>query len=214
MCTFDYETLKMKKCTKCNIKKPETKELFYVDNSKSCGFHPRCKECTKDYMLKTREHRLKVKKKYRENNKKKIQEYAKPYHKKYREENKEKIRNNSRNWKKHKNKTDPIFKIKNSIGRNLRLALKRKNYTKRSRTYKVLGISYKGLYDHLCSTFEENYGIGRQFIPWDEVHIDHIIPQSTANTEKDIYKLNHYTNLQLLFAEDNLDKSNKLEWSL
>ena len=44
-------------------------------------------------------------------------------------------------------------------------------------------------------------------------HIDHIIPLSTAITEEDVIRLCHYTNLQPLWAEDNLKKSNKLDWS-
>jgi hypothetical protein len=42
-----------------------------------------------------------------------------------------------------------------------------------------------------------------------EWHIDHIKPLATAKTEKDVYELNHYTNLQPLWAKDNLSKGAK-----
>jgi hypothetical protein len=43
-----------------------------------------------------------------------------------------------------------------------------------------------------------------------EWHIDHIVPLSSAKTEDEVYGLCHYTNLQPLWAKDNLQKSNKL----
>ena len=68
------------------------------------------------------------------------------------------------------------------------------------------------LYIYLRETFKNNYGYDWNGI--EKVHIDHIIPLSVAKTEKDVMKLCHYTNLQLLKAKDNLHKYNKLDWEL
>ena len=49
----------------------------------------------------------------------------------------------------------------------------------------------------------DNYG----FDGW---HIDHIVPLATAKTEEQVAKLNHYTNIQPLWAKDNLSKGAKI----
>jgi len=62
------------------------------------------------------------------------------------------------------------------------------------------------LKEHLEKQFDEN-------MTWDnygEWHIDHIIPLSSANTEEEMYKLCHYTNLQPLWAIDNIIKANTI----
>jgi hypothetical protein len=63
----------------------------------------------------------------------------------------------------------------------------------------ILGCDFKGLQHYLENKFTdgmnwENYG------KW---HVDHIIPLASAKTEDEIYQLNHYTNLQPLWALDN-----------
>jgi hypothetical protein len=79
---------------------------------------------------------------------------------------------------------------------------------KKNKTFDIVGCAPNYLREHIEKQFLEgmnweNYG----FYGW---HIDHIIPLSSAITEEDIYKLCHYTNLQPLWAKDNLTKNNKL----
>jgi hypothetical protein len=83
-----------------------------------------------------------------------------------------------------------------------------KNNSKRGRTIELIGIDIVGLKNYLETKFTdgmtwENYGL----YGW---HIDHIIPLSSAKNEDEFTKLCHYTNLQPLWAEDNLKKSNKV----
>jgi len=64
-----------------------------------------------------------------------------------------------------------------------------------------------------CSKEELKWHLEKQFKPgmtWDNYgkwHVDHIIPLYTAKTEQEVYKLYHYTNLQPLWAEENLRKN-------
>ena len=43
-------------------------------------------------------------------------------------------------------------------------------------------------------------------------NIDHIIPISSAKTREEIYKLNHFSNLQPLCSKKNQDKKDKLNY--
>ena len=78
-----------------------------------------------------------------------------------------------------------------------------------------MGCTYEIFKLYLESKFEPwmnwgNYGLynGEKNFGWD---IDHIIPMSTANTEGEIIKLNHYTNLQPMCSKTNRDiKRNKI----
>lgn len=74
----------------------------------------------------------------------------------------------------------------------VRIFVKKSNINKKHNTHEIIGCSWVELQEHL----ENNpYGfkIGQKGID-----LDHIIPLSTCETEEDLIKLNHYTNLQLL----------------
>jgi len=84
--------------------------------------------------------------------------------------------------------------------------IKSKKIHKDNKTLDLVGLSLNELKEHLQSQFKEdmsweNYG------SW---HIDHIIPLSSAKNIEEINKLCHYSNLQPLWASENLSKGNKI----
>ena len=94
---------------------------------------------------------------------------------------------------------------------NMRSRLKRwtTNLGSRDRMEEIVGCTKEQLRSHIEKQFKpgmtwENY----ERYGW---HLDHIIPLSKfdPNNFDDIKKANHYTNLQPLWAEENLKKSDK-----
>ena len=79
--------------------------------------------------------------------------------------------------------------------------------SKKNKTFDIVGCSPEFLKQHLEKQFTE--GMSWELLG-QHIHIDHIIPLSSAKTEDELYKLCHYENLQPLWAEDNLKKSNKI----
>lgn len=143
---------------------------------------------------------------YYKNNLNKI----KKIQKEYREENKEVLRIKGRESSKmyhNKNKNNPLYIIKKVCRGQLRAALNKQNYIKTQRTEEILGISFEDFKLYIESKFEdwmswENHGKFNSELNygWD---IDHIIPLDSADTEEELLKLNHYTNLQPLCSYTN-----------
>lgn len=107
-------------------------------------------------------------------------------------------------------KTDDLFRFKTVLRNRLRLGFKARGLSKERRTIEYLGMSYPELRVYIESKFLigmtwENYGIGKG--KW---NLDHILPLSLAKTQEDLLKLCHYSNLQPLWAIDNLLKNNKV----
>lgn len=217
--------MEVKLCKKCN-KEKSTNDFRENRNH--------CRECERKYAEEYRKkyHKLTLEstKKWRKNNKDKIKKYnkenrkkynyeiteerklySKNYMKKWRRENKEHIKEYKRK-EYHKNKDNELYKFKIQIRNLISISFEKKGYKKGSKTEKILGCNYETFINHLLETYKKNYGVEWDKI--DSVHIDHIKPLSLAQTENDIIELNHYTNLQLLKAKDNLKKSNKLDWRL
>ena len=79
-------------------------------------------------------------------------------------------------------------------------------------TEKILCCTCEELEQHLINSFTNNYSIEFKDEYRKMLEIDHIIPLATVKTEEDVYKLNHYANLQWLKKSHNRDKRAKLDY--
>lgn len=217
--------MQTKICIKCN--KEKNAQEFRKRRNK-------CKECerieAKEYRIKNKQIISEKAKKWREKNKERIKEYNKANRYKYKgeptEKRKEYLKNYMKKWriknKEHikeykiesyyKNKDDTLYKFKIQIRNLIYICFKKKGYKKNTKTENILCCDYNTFIEHLLKTFKNNYGY--EWNNKEPVHIDHIIPLSSAKTEEDVIKLCHYTNLQLLKEKDNLQKGNKIDWRL
>jgi hypothetical protein len=167
----------------------------------------------KQYKQKNKENITEQRKQYRKENKEYINKYGKQYYeknkgkiKKWHEENKEKRNEYARKYNKQRKQTDSLFKLRNNIGSLICHSMKNKGYTKRSKTFEILGCSYEEFKLHIEKQFKD----GMSWENTGQWHYDHIYPVSLAKDEEELIKLNHYTNFQPLWAIDNLKKGNKI----
>jgi hypothetical protein len=167
--------------------------------------HQRVVDLFKEYNKKYRDKNKD--KKYKLTEKQKLKKKA--YTKKWLEENKEIVKIQKNKYKTEKIKNDVLFSLKHNINTSILYHLRSCGYSKKSRTHEIIGCSFEDFKIYLESKFEnwmtwENRGMynGEFNYGWD---IDHIIPISSALTEEDIIRLNHYTNLQPLCSKINRD---------
>ena len=99
-----------------------------------------------------------------------------------------------------------LFKFKGDLRSRISQDIKSKGYTKKSKTELILGADWLTVKKH----FERQFTKGMTWDNQGKWHIDHIVPLASAKTEEEVIKLNHYTNLQPLWAEDNLKKSDTI----
>jgi len=176
-----------KVCTKCS------KNLVLTDfckgNNKD-GLYCRCKQCMK------KSHRQ-----YYIKNKDKIDKQHRDYYKNNKEISKLRSIKNAKN----RRKVDIDFKLRNYLRTRIWNALKMN--IKSNSTTKLLGCSIEFLKYYLTKQFKP----GMSWSNYGKWHIDHIRPCCTFDLSKpeEQRKCFHYTNLQPLWAFDNLSKSKK-----
>ena len=126
------------------------------------------------------------------------------YQQKYYEANKERIRSYNTKWQRQRYQSDLEYKLKDNLRARLRLALK--NNSRTGSAVKDLGCSINEFKEYLESKFQP--GMTWDNHQLDGWHIDHIIPLLAFDLSdpKQFKKACHYTNLQPLWAKDNLSK--------
>ena len=171
------------------------------------------KEYRKEYYQANKERTKEKYKEYRQDNKERIKEYHKEYRqdnkekiKEYRQDNKERTNEQKKERVRERRKTEPLFKMKCNLRGRTWKAFKNKGYSKTSRTREMLGVDWEVAKAHI----ERQFTKGMNWDNYGEWHIDHIIPLASANNKEELMKLCHYSNLQPLWAEDNLSKNDKI----
>lgn len=110
---------------------------------------------------------------------------------------------NQYEYKKNQLKTDPLAKLRKNLRVRLYTALTQKQWSKKGKLKDYLGCSIEDLKKHLESQFQPN-------MTWNNYGDWHIVPLASAKDELETLKLCHHTNLQPLWAKDNLTKGDTL----
>jgi hypothetical protein len=120
------------------------------------------------------------------------------------------FRKNNPNWHndytRERRKTDTLFDLTLRIRDRTRKAFLNQGFKKHSKTADMIGCSWEFLQEHI----EQQFVDGMNWVNRSAWHIDHIVPLASAETEERLIELCHYTNLQPLWAQDNLSKGSKV----
>jgi hypothetical protein len=216
----------MKICNKCR----QNKELkdFNIKKASKDGYGSTCRSCVKEYndsydftkynqinkekiskrqtqyYIDNKEQILIKTKNYFNNNKDKHQKKVKEWY----VNNKEQHLIKTKLYIKNRLKTDPVFKLKETLRRRLYSLLIKNQIPKTYSASNLLGCTVQECKHHIELNFKEGMSWDNHGSYWE---IDHIKPCSSFNLtdieqQKQCF---HYTNLQPLTISENRSKYNK-----
>jgi hypothetical protein len=145
--------------------------------------------------------------KYRKKNREKINQKIREWYYK----NKDRVRANQRIYEREGAYRNSLhFKIKDGMRKRILEVLKRDGGKKTQRTMKLIGCTVEELKQHIEKQFKPGMSWKKRHL----FHIDHIIPCASFDLTKlsQQKKCFHYTNLQPLWAIDNIKKGAKLNY--
>lgn len=190
----------MKRCSKCQLLKDYSD--FGKDSHSPAGIRYQCKECV---CISNRYWKMVNKAKVRDYN---IRYYA---------SHKQETYYRCRSWNvankvciakrdKDRYRKNSLYRLRRLVSNRTRAAFTNYDLKKPRKTNKLLGCTYGELYKYIEVLFRD----GMSWENREQWHIDHIIPLASAANEQELIKLCHYTNLQPLWAIDNLRKGAKI----
>jgi len=187
--------METKTCKFCQEEKPL--DSFYKDG---IGRKTNCKSCSRIIEAEFRSNnREKVKEKGRRfysKNKEKRSQYAREYN------SRPEVKKLNRERIKARRNSDPLYNLRSSVRGRINFYIK--GFLRKS-SLSLVGCSWEELKVHLEKQFQEG-------MSWDnrsDWHIDHIVPLSSGKTLGEIERLCHFSNLQPLWAKQNLQKGSK-----
>ena len=140
----------------------------------------------------------------------KNKEHLTEYHKKWRTDNIDKWRKTKRVYEKNRKSIDPLYKLISNFRTAIYQVLKESNVEKNRHYFDILQYTPEELIIHLESQFKDT-------MSWDnygEWHVDHKLPITSFNIEemgdKEFMKCWALENLQPMWGEENIRKSNKI----
>lgn len=195
-----------KVCIKC--KKKQNIEQFNKRKDSLDGYRNECKTCKKEshkeYHILNREKYNEKCRQYDASHKKEKRDYNQNYYSK----NRKKIIKQNDAYKQNKRDTDLLYRLADNQRTRLYIAIK--NNQKQGSAIRDLGCSIPELKEHIEKQWQE----GMSWDNWtlDGWHIDHIKPLASFDlTDLTQFKAAvHYTNLQPMWAENNLSKGAKV----
>lgn len=159
----------------------------------------------KKWREKNKEYMSKKYKNWSEKNK----EHRKKYMDEYRIKNIERHRENKRNYERTRKANDPIYKLISNFRTAIYQVLKENNVEKNGHYFDILKYTPEELISHLERQFKD----GMTWDNYGEWHVDHSKPISVFNIKEigdsEFMKCWSLSNLQPLWGEENIKKSNK-----
>lgn len=207
------ESLHAKKCSGCKDRK--TFDQFGKHTASKDGLKSRCKECRnadgREYAAAHRDKNNARSRKWetdnpvraratkRKSNAKNSDKIV-AYNRNYAAANREGLKS----YQRERYAEDTVYKLTQILRSRLTAAIR--NKSKRGSAVKLLGCSIEDAMIHLENQFAEGMSWANHSLRgW---HIDHIVPLSAFNLEDptELAAACHYTNLQPLWATDNISK--------